>query len=73
MLKGDVGDNVLKIGVVGGGHIVQHRHIPVFKKIANVEVFAVCDKDAKIAKDGVPTPACSLSFLISSAINSACS
>jgi len=42
---------MLKIGVVGGGHIVKHRHIPVFKKIKGVEVFAVCDKVETNAHD----------------------
>lgn len=40
----------LKIGVVGGGHIVTHRHLPVFKKLKNVEVVAICDKRESIAK-----------------------
>ena len=40
----------LKIGVVGGGHIVKHRHIPVFQKIRNVEVSAICDKKESIAR-----------------------
>jgi len=41
---------MLKIGVVGGGHIVKHRHIPVFKKIRDVEVCAICDKQELIAR-----------------------
>ncbi len=41
---------MLKIGVVGGGHIVKHRHIPIFKKISGVEVFAVCDKVETVAQ-----------------------
>ena len=41
---------MLKIGVVGGGHIVKHRHIPVFEKIKDVEVHAICDKQESIAK-----------------------
>ena len=41
---------MLKIGVVGGGHIVKHRHIPVFKKIRDVEVWAVCDEQESIAR-----------------------
>jgi len=41
---------MLKIGVVGGGHIVKHRHIPVFKKIRDVEVYAICDKQESIAR-----------------------
>ncbi|MEM2291975.1 MAG: Gfo/Idh/MocA family oxidoreductase [Nitrososphaerota archaeon] len=42
---------MLKIGVVGAGHIVKHRHIPIFKKINGVEVFAVCDKVEAVARD----------------------
>lgn len=41
---------MLKIGVVGAGHIVKHRHIPIFKKIEGVEVFAVCDKIEAVAQ-----------------------
>ncbi|MEM3551493.1 MAG: Gfo/Idh/MocA family oxidoreductase [Candidatus Bathyarchaeia archaeon] len=41
---------MLKIGIVGGGHIVRHRHIPIFKKINGVEVFAVCDKVESVAR-----------------------
>lgn len=42
---------MLKIGIVGGGHIVQHRHIPVFQKMKDVEVYALCDKEESIAKN----------------------
>jgi len=41
---------MLKVGIVGGGHIVNHRHIPVFKKLNDVEVYAVCDKEESFAK-----------------------
>ena len=41
---------MLKVGIVGGGHIVNHRHIPVFKKLKDVEIFAVCDKEEAFAK-----------------------
>ena len=41
---------MLKVGIVGGGHIVNHRHIPVLKKLKDVEVFAVCDKVESFAK-----------------------
>lgn len=40
----------LKIGVVGGGHIVKHRHLPIYKKIRDVKVSAICDKQESIAK-----------------------
>jgi len=43
--------NKLKIGVIGGGHIVVHRHLPVYKKLANVEVSAICDKQESLAKN----------------------
>lgn len=42
--------NRLKIGLIGGGHIVVHRHLPVFKKLANAEVSAICDKQESLAK-----------------------
>lgn len=41
---------MLKIGIVGGGHIIKHRHIPVFKKIKMVEISAICDMQESIAK-----------------------
>jgi predicted dehydrogenase len=41
----------LKVGVVGGGHIVTHRHLPVFKKMGVVEVSAICDKNESVAVD----------------------
>ena len=41
---------MFKVGVVGGGHIVKHRHIPILKKIKGVEVFAVCDKIESVAR-----------------------
>ena len=34
---------MVKIGVVGIGHIASHRHIPILKKIKNAEVSAFCD------------------------------
>jgi len=42
---------MLKVGVIGAGHIVQHRHLPVFKKIHDVEVSAICDKEESTARD----------------------
>lgn len=42
---------MLKVGVVGGGHIVKHRHLPVFEKIHDVYVHAICDKEESTAKD----------------------
>ena len=34
---------MLKIGVVGVGHIATHRHIPILQKIRDAEVSALCD------------------------------
>jgi len=42
---------VVKIGVVGGGHIATHRHIPIFKKIKDCEIFAVCDSVESVARN----------------------
>jgi len=42
---------MVKIGVVGGGHIATHRHIPIFKKIKDCEVFAVCDSEESVARN----------------------
>ena len=41
---------MLKIGAIGGGHILTHRHIPVFKKMKDVEVTAICDQQKSIAE-----------------------
>jgi len=40
----------LRIGVVGCGHIVAHRHLPVFRKLRDVEVSAICDKQESVAE-----------------------
>jgi predicted dehydrogenase len=42
---------MVKIGVVGGGHIATHRHIPIFKKIAGCEVVGVCDSVKSVAEN----------------------
>lgn len=42
---------MMKIGVVGGGHIATHRHIPIFKKIKDCEVFAICDSAEPVARN----------------------
>ncbi|MFC1802866.1 Gfo/Idh/MocA family protein [Thermoproteota archaeon] len=34
---------MLKIGVVGIGHIASHRHIPILQKIKDANVTALCD------------------------------
>ncbi len=41
---------MLKVGVVGGGHIVNHRHIPAFQSIKTVEITAVCDMQVPVAE-----------------------
>lgn len=41
---------MLKVGAVGGGHILEHRHLPVLKKLSNVEVTAICDIQENVAK-----------------------
>ena len=41
----------LKVGVVGGGHIVTYRHLPVFQKIKYIKVVAICDKNESTAKN----------------------
>ena len=33
----------IRIGVVGAGYIVTHKHLPAFKKVGYAEVSAVCD------------------------------
>ena len=41
---------MLKVGAIGGGHILTHRHLPVLKVIDGVTVSAVCDQREDIAK-----------------------
>ena len=40
----------LKVGIVGGGAITQVAHLPVLKKMRNVEVLAICDTDVLKAR-----------------------
>ena len=40
----------LKIGVVGLGWVAQIYHIPILKKIKDVEIVAICDRDKNKAK-----------------------
>lgn len=42
--------STLKIGLVGTGNIVRHRHLPAFKKMKDVKVSAICDKQESIAR-----------------------
>src|SRR3990172_5846593 len=43
-------DQKLKIGVIGVGKIAQVTHIPIWNKLENVEILAVCDKNKSKAK-----------------------
>jgi predicted dehydrogenase len=40
----------LRIGIVGGGAITQVAHLPVLKKLKNIEVLAICDTDLPKAR-----------------------
>jgi predicted dehydrogenase len=40
----------LKVGVVGTGHIAKESHLPVYKKLKQVEIAAVCDQQVSAAK-----------------------
>ena len=40
----------LKVGIIGGGAITQVAHLPVLKKMRNVEVQAICDTDLPKAR-----------------------
>ena len=40
----------LKIGIIGGGAIAQVAHLPVLKKLRNIEVQAICDTDLPKAR-----------------------
>jgi predicted dehydrogenase len=40
----------LRIGIVGGGAITQVAHLPVLKKLKNIEVQAICDTDLPKAR-----------------------
>jgi predicted dehydrogenase len=44
-----VGDP-LRVGIIGGGAIVQVAHLPVLKKLKSVEVLAICDTDLPKAR-----------------------
>jgi len=41
---------LMKVAGIGGGHILEHRHLPVLKKLEDVEVTAVCDIQESVAK-----------------------
>lgn len=47
--RGSTGER-LKVGIVGGGAIAQVAHLPVLKKVKNVEVQAICDTDLPKAR-----------------------
>lgn len=40
----------LKVGIIGGGAIVQVAHLPVLRKLKTVEVRAICDTDLPKAR-----------------------
>ncbi len=40
----------LRVGIIGGGAIVQVAHLPVLKKVKAVEVLAICDTDMPKAR-----------------------
>jgi predicted dehydrogenase len=40
----------LRIGIVGGGAITQVAHLPVLKKLKNIEILAICDTDLPKAR-----------------------
>ncbi len=40
----------LRVGIIGGGAIVQVAHLPVLKKLKHVEVRAICDTDLPKAR-----------------------
>ena len=40
----------LKVGIIGGGAITQVAHLPVLKKMQDVEVQAICDTDLPKAR-----------------------
>jgi predicted dehydrogenase len=41
----------LRAGIVGAGYITQELHLPVLKNLGNVEVTALCDRNASLAKE----------------------
>jgi predicted dehydrogenase len=47
--RGTTGER-LRVGIVGGGAIAQVAHLPVLKKLRNVEVQAICDTDLPKAR-----------------------
>ena len=40
----------LRVGIVGGGAITQVAHLPVLKKLKNIDVLALCDTDLPKAR-----------------------
>ncbi|MBA7494790.1 Inositol 2-dehydrogenase/D-chiro-inositol 3-dehydrogenase [subsurface metagenome] len=41
---------VLQVGIIGCGRIANQIHIPIWRRIKNVEIAAVCDKNEEMAK-----------------------
>jgi predicted dehydrogenase len=40
-------DKTIKVGLIGSGFISEEVHLPVWSKLPNVKVTAICDKDEK--------------------------
>ena len=43
-------NNPVRVGVIGAGAISQVAHLPVLRKLAGVEVAAICDNDLEIGR-----------------------
>jgi predicted dehydrogenase len=50
MTAGRASNERVKLGIVGGGAITQVAHLPVLKKLKNIEVLAICDTDLPKAR-----------------------
>ena len=40
----------LRVGIIGGGAIVQVAHLPILRKLRTVDVRAICDTDLPKAR-----------------------
>lgn len=40
----------IKVGIIGIGKIAQVTHLPIWKKLDNVEIFGVCDRNERVAR-----------------------
>src|SRR5678816_2959434 len=43
-------NDILRLGIIGGGAIVQVAHLPVLRKIKGIEALAICDTDLPKAR-----------------------